>query len=284
MATSLSKADIETTVIADAAIFAVMSRVNKVLVSLYSRLSHHMGLQLYCVFTLLSLQVIIGTQTVLANGGLRAVNGTHTLALAAKHHSTPLIVCAPMFKLSPQVQINIPPISQISGGCFTLKKMTFFSFQFSSQMKKTPFISLSPRKRFFLLLKVISCQCLKSLLSVCGKQHMTDVHLCFYVFSVSQARFCQRWTCTVPCLTTCRLSLSLSSSPTSGDMHPHIPTDSWVNCTTQMTTNYNKCKVLFSIKRIIAITSGVVFCVPLPLRIDSSPRTLVTNSFLITLK
>ncbi len=48
-------------------------------------------------------QVIIGTQTVLANGGLRAVNGTHTLALAAKHHSTPLIVCAPMFKLSPQV-------------------------------------------------------------------------------------------------------------------------------------------------------------------------------------
>ncbi|KAK0148047.1 Translation initiation factor eIF-2B subunit beta [Merluccius polli] len=64
MATSLSKAEIETTVIPDAAIFAVMSRVNK---------------------------VIIGTQTVLANGGLRAVNGTHTLALAAKHHSTPLI-------------------------------------------------------------------------------------------------------------------------------------------------------------------------------------------------
>uniref|UniRef100_A0A8C1KJS3 Translation initiation factor eIF2B subunit beta n=1 Tax=Cyprinus carpio TaxID=7962 RepID=A0A8C1KJS3_CYPCA len=75
MATSLCKEDIETTVIPDAAIFAVMSRVNK---------------------------VIIGTQTVLANGGLRAVNGTHTLALAAKHHSTPLIVCAPMFKLSPQ--------------------------------------------------------------------------------------------------------------------------------------------------------------------------------------
>lgn len=51
-------------------------------------------------------QVIIGTQTVLANGGLRAVNGTHTLALAAKHHSTPLIVCAPMFKLSPQVRTD----------------------------------------------------------------------------------------------------------------------------------------------------------------------------------
>ncbi|KAG8011279.1 Translation initiation factor eIF-2B subunit beta [Nibea albiflora] len=94
MATNLSKAGIETTVITDAAIFAVMSRVNK---------------------------VIIGTQTVLANGGLRAVNGTHTLALAAKHHSTPLIVCAPMFKLSPQ---------------------------------KTPSISLSLHMRFFLSLKV----------------------------------------------------------------------------------------------------------------------------------
>ncbi|XP_073494196.1 translation initiation factor eIF2B subunit beta isoform X1 [Phyllobates terribilis] len=75
LAVSLSKAGIETTVITDAAIFAVMSRVNK---------------------------VIIGTKTILANGSLRAVSGTHTLALAAKHHSTPLIVCAPMFKLSPQ--------------------------------------------------------------------------------------------------------------------------------------------------------------------------------------
>uniref|UniRef100_H0WY12 Translation initiation factor eIF2B subunit beta n=1 Tax=Otolemur garnettii TaxID=30611 RepID=H0WY12_OTOGA len=75
MAVNLAKAGIETTVMTDAAIFAVMSRVNK---------------------------VIIGTKTILANGALRAVTGTHTLALAAKHHSTPLIVCAPMFKLSPQ--------------------------------------------------------------------------------------------------------------------------------------------------------------------------------------
>ncbi|KAG8126331.1 hypothetical protein E2320_021435, partial [Naja naja] len=64
MAVSLSKENIETTVMSDAAIFAVMSRVNK---------------------------VIIGTKTILANGALIAVSGTHTLALAAKHHSTPLI-------------------------------------------------------------------------------------------------------------------------------------------------------------------------------------------------
>lgn len=53
------------------------------------------------------LQVIIGTKTILANGALIAVSGTHTLALAAKHHSTPLIVCAPMFKLTPQASAVI---------------------------------------------------------------------------------------------------------------------------------------------------------------------------------
>lgn len=54
----------------------------------------------------LPFKVIIGTKTILANGALIAVSGTHTLALAAKHHSTPLIVCAPMFKLSPQVSTS----------------------------------------------------------------------------------------------------------------------------------------------------------------------------------
>lgn len=103
MATSLSEAGIETTVIADAAIFAVMSRVNKVFSTTQDSETGCGSCVLTCV-AMISPQVIIGTQTVLANGGLRAVNGTHTLALAAKHHSTPLIVCAPMFKLSPQVR------------------------------------------------------------------------------------------------------------------------------------------------------------------------------------
>lgn len=75
LAMSLAKSGIETTVINDAAVFAIMSRVNK---------------------------VIIGTHTVMANGGLKAINGSHAIALAAKHYSVPLIVCAAMFKLSPQ--------------------------------------------------------------------------------------------------------------------------------------------------------------------------------------
>ncbi|KAK9763307.1 GCD complex subunit gcd7 [Basidiobolus ranarum] len=75
MARSLALAGIETTVIPDSAIFAVLSRVNK---------------------------VILGTHAVLANGGLIAVAGSQTIATAAKHHSTPVAVCTGLYKLSPQ--------------------------------------------------------------------------------------------------------------------------------------------------------------------------------------
>jgi translation initiation factor 2B subunit (eIF-2B alpha/beta/delta family) len=71
---SLAEAKIPTTVITDSAVFAMMSRVNK---------------------------VIIGTHAIVADGGLKAVTGSHTVALAAKHYSVPLVVCAPMYKLTP---------------------------------------------------------------------------------------------------------------------------------------------------------------------------------------
>lgn len=74
LAVNLAKAKIETTVIPDSAIFAMMSRVNK---------------------------VIIGTHSVLANGGLRAASGAYSVALAAQHFSVPVVVLVPMFKLSP---------------------------------------------------------------------------------------------------------------------------------------------------------------------------------------
>ncbi|XP_015919139.1 translation initiation factor eIF2B subunit beta [Parasteatoda tepidariorum] len=75
LAKSLAESGIQTTLIQDAAIFALMSRVDK---------------------------VIVGTHSVMANGGLKALCGTHALALAARHHSKPFIVLAPMFKLTPQ--------------------------------------------------------------------------------------------------------------------------------------------------------------------------------------
>ena len=75
LARSLAAAKIQTTLIPDSAVFAVMSRVNK---------------------------VIIGTHRVLANGGLKAITGTNIVALAAKHYSVPIIVCASMHKLTPK--------------------------------------------------------------------------------------------------------------------------------------------------------------------------------------
>lgn len=74
MAMNLAKAKIKTTLISDVAIFAMMSRVNK---------------------------VIIGTHTVMANGGLRAISGVHTVAQAAKHYSVPVMVLLPLYKLAP---------------------------------------------------------------------------------------------------------------------------------------------------------------------------------------
>jgi translation initiation factor eIF-2B subunit beta len=74
MATALSQHGISTTLITDAAIFAMMARVNK---------------------------VIVGTHAVMANGGLIAQTGIHALALAARHHSVPFVVCAGLYKLCP---------------------------------------------------------------------------------------------------------------------------------------------------------------------------------------
>ncbi|XP_057669808.1 translation initiation factor eIF-2B subunit beta [Diorhabda carinulata] len=79
MATSLAKSGIQTIVIPDSAIFAMMSRVNK---------------------------VIIGTHTVLANGGLRAASGIHAVGLAAKQFSVPVMVLSHMYKFTPMYVVS----------------------------------------------------------------------------------------------------------------------------------------------------------------------------------
>ena len=63
MSLSLAKDGVEVTLISDAAVFAMMSRVNK---------------------------VIVGTHAVMADGGLKAVSGSHAIALAAKYYSVPV--------------------------------------------------------------------------------------------------------------------------------------------------------------------------------------------------
>lgn len=86
LALNLSKVGLDVTLISDAAIFTIISRVNT---------------------------IIIGTQGIFANGGLKAHVGTHSLALAAKHHNIPLIVCTSLFKLSADYYVdsnNLPDL------------------------------------------------------------------------------------------------------------------------------------------------------------------------------
>ncbi|KAI9346951.1 hypothetical protein BDR26DRAFT_855412 [Obelidium mucronatum] len=80
MALSLSQAGIDTTLISDNTIFAVMSRVNK---------------------------VILGTHAVLANGGLVAMSGSHVVAASAKHHSTPVVVLTELYKMSEEFPFDV---------------------------------------------------------------------------------------------------------------------------------------------------------------------------------
>ncbi|KAF8163534.1 hypothetical protein B0H34DRAFT_781223 [Crassisporium funariophilum] len=74
MAKSLSDAGISTFLVPDSSIFALMSRVNK---------------------------VILGAHVILANGGMFAISGSLMAATAARAHSTPVVVCAGQFKLTP---------------------------------------------------------------------------------------------------------------------------------------------------------------------------------------
>jgi translation initiation factor eIF-2B subunit beta len=74
MAKTLADAGIDTIVIADSAAFALMARVNKVLLPAHS---------------------------VLANGGLITASGCNLVALAADYNTVPVVCITGMFKLCP---------------------------------------------------------------------------------------------------------------------------------------------------------------------------------------
>jgi translation initiation factor eIF-2B subunit beta len=83
MAINLSQSNIPVTVVTDSAVFAIMARVNK---------------------------IVIGTRSLLANGGLTAKSGTYNLALAAKNYNVPLLVCAASYKFSPTYLPSFDPV------------------------------------------------------------------------------------------------------------------------------------------------------------------------------
>jgi translation initiation factor eIF-2B subunit beta len=74
MARSLSSSGISTFLVPDSSVYALMSRVSK---------------------------VILGAHAILTNGGMFAVTGSLLTATAARAHSTPVMVCAGQFKLTP---------------------------------------------------------------------------------------------------------------------------------------------------------------------------------------
>ncbi|KAL1639802.1 GCD complex subunit gcd7 [Diplodia intermedia] len=76
----LTAAGITVILVPESAVFAIMSRVNK---------------------------VILATHAVLANGGLVAAVGARTIAKAAKMHQTPVVVVSGVYKLSPVYPFDV---------------------------------------------------------------------------------------------------------------------------------------------------------------------------------
>ncbi|KAF7151134.1 hypothetical protein RHSIM_Rhsim02G0042300 [Rhododendron simsii] len=79
LAKELAKRGVQSTVITDSAVFAMISRVN---------------------------MVIVGVHAVMANGGIIAPVGLRMLALAARTHAIPFVVVAGMHKLCPSYPHN----------------------------------------------------------------------------------------------------------------------------------------------------------------------------------
>lgn len=102
MAAALAAVGIETTVITDSAVYAVMSRVNKVVIGAHAgKILAHGG------WVTVAQVLTINISVVLANGGLVAVTGSQMVAAAAKHHATPVLVCTALYKLSPLFPYDI---------------------------------------------------------------------------------------------------------------------------------------------------------------------------------
>ncbi|GJQ08683.1 hypothetical protein GpartN1_g1521.t1 [Galdieria partita] len=74
LAKNLSEENVDITLISDAAVVALMSRVHK---------------------------VIIGAEAIMADGSVLAASGTFMVAAAARHYAVPLVICAGLHKLTP---------------------------------------------------------------------------------------------------------------------------------------------------------------------------------------
>ncbi|KAF2461692.1 hypothetical protein BDY21DRAFT_314381 [Lineolata rhizophorae] len=82
----LTAAGVSVVLVPDAAVFALMARVNK---------------------------VVLAPHGVLANGGLVACGGAATVAAAARAHRVPVVVVSPVFKLSPLYPFDVAELIEV---------------------------------------------------------------------------------------------------------------------------------------------------------------------------
>lgn len=101
LAKELVARGLQTTLITDSAVFAMISRVNMVYYP--SQLSLYLVLLDFLVCHLFSenfiLKVIVGAHAVMANGGVIAPVGLNMVALAAQKHAVPFVVLAGSHKV-----------------------------------------------------------------------------------------------------------------------------------------------------------------------------------------
>lgn len=93
---------LQTTVITDSAVFAMISRVN--MVNYYESFVIPVEVEFRFFFFLLGhisslLKVIVGAHAVMSNGGVIAPVGLNMVALAAQRHAVPFVVLAGIHKV-----------------------------------------------------------------------------------------------------------------------------------------------------------------------------------------
>lgn len=96
-AKELAARGLQTTVITDSAVFAMISRVNMVCgdcIGLFVLFFY-----LHLIGKVLQLKVIVGAHAVMANGGVIAPVGLNMVALAAKRHAVPFVVLSGVHKV-----------------------------------------------------------------------------------------------------------------------------------------------------------------------------------------
>lgn len=126
LAKELVTRGLQTTVITDSAVFAMISRVNMVCI--------YLNALFFLMYTVLTstcniFKVIVGAHAVMANGGVIAPVGLNMVALAAQRHAVPFVVLAGIHKvfwISNSFSYNIALSENEQNDCLTACSLLHF--------------------------------------------------------------------------------------------------------------------------------------------------------------